>query len=102
MERTLLCSPNVSTEHIQDFRAKFPNGKVISHPECNYDVCSNSDFVGSTEYIINTIKNSGGRTGCRHRLNLVARIANEFKPHEKIIRFMSPLICNCSTMTVSH
>ena len=88
------------TVHIQDFRAKYPNGKVISHPECNFDVCSNSDFVGSTEYIINTIKDSepGSHWLVGTELNLVSRIANEFKPYDKIIRFMSPLICNCSTM----
>ena len=58
MERTLFCSSNVSTSAHSKFSFKYPNGKVISHPECNFDVCSNSDFVGSTEYIINTIKDS--------------------------------------------
>ena len=87
-------------EHIHDFRSKYPNGKVISHPECSFDVCSNSDFVGSTEYIINTIKDSepGSHWLVGTELNLVSRIANEFKPLNKVVRFMSPLICNCSTM----
>ena len=87
-------------EHIHDFRSKYPNGKVISHPECSFDVCSNSDFVGSTEYIINTIKDSepGSHWLVGTELNLVSRIANEFKPLDKVVRFMSPLICNCSTM----
>jgi quinolinate synthase len=46
------------------FRAKHPDGLVISHPECNFDVCAASDYVGSTEYIVKTIKEAPeGRAG---------------------------------------
>ncbi|HEV8644378.1 MAG TPA: quinolinate synthase NadA, partial [Burkholderiales bacterium] len=31
-------------------------------------------------------------------LNLVNRIAEEFKPQGKLIQFMAPLVCMCSTM----
>jgi quinolinate synthase len=34
--------------HIDAFRAKYPEGKVIAHPECNFEVCAASDYVGST------------------------------------------------------
>ena len=37
-------------QHITNFREKFPEGYVISHPECRLEVCEMSDFVGSTEY----------------------------------------------------
>jgi quinolinate synthase len=42
-------------EHIDAFRKAHPEGKVISHPECSFEVCQKSDYVGSTEYIIKTI-----------------------------------------------
>ncbi|MDP1557986.1 MAG: quinolinate synthase NadA [Nitrosomonas sp.] len=87
-------------QHILRFRNQYPDGLVISHPECSYEVCQASDYVGSTEYIINTI--SEAKTGTRWlvgtELNLVSRIAEEFKPQGKIVQFMSPMVCMCSTM----
>jgi len=87
-------------QHIIRFRNQHPEGKVISHPECSFEVCRNSDFVGSTEYIINTIREAepGTRWLVGTELNLVGRIAEEFKPEGKIIQFMAPTICMCSTM----
>ena len=86
--------------HIRRWRMQYPDGIVISHPESNLDVCINSDFVGSTEYIINTIK--AGAPGTRWlvgtELNLVNRLAEEVKPEGKIVQFMAPTVCMCSTM----
>ena len=86
--------------HIRRWRMKHPDGIVISHPESNLDVCINSDYVGSTEYIINTIKagapNSRWLVGTE--LNLVSRLAEEMKPEGKIVEFMAPTVCMCSTM----
>ncbi|MCP5250812.1 MAG: quinolinate synthase NadA [Burkholderiales bacterium] len=87
-------------QHIIRFRNKYPEGIVISHPECSFEVCSNSDYVGSTEYIIRTIAEAdeGTRWLVGTELNLVSRIAEEFKSQGKFVHFMSPLVCMCSTM----
>jgi len=87
-------------EHITDFRRRHPDGMVISHPECCEEVCELSDYVGSTETIIKTIAAAPPNTRwlVGTELNLVQRIAEEFKPQGKIIRFMSPMVCMCSTM----
>lgn len=87
-------------QHIIRFRNQYPGGIVISHPECSYEVCKASDYVGSTEYIIRTIAEakSGTRWLVGTELNLVNRIAEEFKSQDKIIQFMSPMVCMCSTM----
>lgn len=87
-------------QHILRFRNQHPDGLVISHPECSFEVCNASDYVGSTEYIINTIRDAkpGTRWLVGTELNLVGRIAEEFKPEGKIIQFMSPMVCMCSTM----
>ncbi|MCP5245602.1 MAG: quinolinate synthase NadA [Burkholderiales bacterium] len=87
-------------QHILRFRNQHPDGIVISHPECSFEVCSASDYVGSTEYIIKTIANAkeGTRWLVGTELNLVSRIAEEFKAQNKIVQFMSPLVCMCSTM----
>ncbi|SFU77937.1 quinolinate synthetase [Nitrosomonas eutropha] len=87
-------------QHILRFRNQYPDGLVISHPECSFEVCKASNFVGSTEYIINTIRaaKAGTRWLVGTELNLVGRIAEEFKSEGKIIQFMSPMVCMCSTM----
>ncbi|MBT6391809.1 MAG: quinolinate synthase NadA, partial [Nitrosomonadales bacterium] len=87
-------------EHIEAFRKKHPEGFVISHPESPFEVCLNSDFVGSTEFILNTIKNAdpGSKWLVGTELNLVNRLANEMKPEKKLVQFMSHVVCECSTM----
>jgi quinolinate synthase len=86
--------------HIIRWRNQHPDGIVISHPESAFEVCRQSDYVGSTEYIINTVK--AGAPGTRWlvgtELNLVSRLAEEVKPEGKIVEFMSPTVCMCSTM----
>ncbi|MCX7897840.1 MAG: quinolinate synthase NadA [Rhodocyclaceae bacterium] len=85
---------------IERFRAQYPEGKVIAHPECNFEVCSAADVVGSTETIIRVVKESppGTRWLVGTELNLVERLAEEVKPEGKIVQFMGGLVCMCSTM----
>ena len=87
-------------EHIERWRAAHPKGFVISHPECGFDVCKASDYVGSTEMIIQTVAAApeGTEWLVGTELNLVTRIAEEFKPQGKLVQFMAPTVCMCSTM----
>jgi quinolinate synthase len=87
-------------EHIDQFRATYPEGKVVSHPEASFEVCQKSDEVGSTEYIIKTIKASppGSRWLVGTEVNLVNRLAKESKADNKSVHYMAPVICMCSTM----
>jgi len=87
-------------QHILRWRDENPSGMVISHPECKFDVCKLSDYVGSTDFIIRTIAASppGTRWLVGTELNLVNRIAEQFKPQGKLVQFMSPMVCMCSTM----
>lgn len=86
--------------HIIKFRNQYPDGFVISHPESALEVCRQSDYVGSTEYIINLIKNAAPNTRwlVGTELNLVNRLAEEVKHEGKIVQFMAPTVCMCSTM----
>ncbi len=86
--------------HIQRFRQEHPDGLVISHPECCFDVCKASDYVGSTELIVKTIKEAAPNTRwlVGTELNLVNRLAEEVKAEGKIVQFMAPTVCMCSTM----
>ncbi len=87
-------------QHILRWRDQNPSGMVISHPECKFDVCKLSDYVGSTDFIIRTIAASspGTRWLVGTELNLVNRIAEQCRPQGKIVQFMSPMVCMCSTM----
>ena len=87
-------------QHVLRWRNQYPDGIVISHPEASFEVCKLSDYVGSTEYIIKTIAEAPANTRwlVGTELNLVNRIAEEFKPQGKIVQFMAPMVCMCSTM----
>jgi len=86
--------------HIDAFRARVPKGIVISHPENAYAVCQKSDYVGSTEYILKTVRAAepGSHWLVGTELNLVNRLADEVRPRGIEVEFMSPTVCMCSTM----
>jgi len=87
-------------EHIDAFRTKYPDAKVICHPESAFQVCLKSDYVGSTEYILNTVHAAepGSRWLVGTELNLVNRLHEEMKGKGVNVHFMSPMVCMCSTM----
>ena len=84
--------------NIEDVRVKLPGVKVLVHPECQHDVVSNADVVGSTEMIIKTVSQSpaGTKWAIGTELNLVQRLANE-NPDKQIV-FLDKAVCYCSTM----
>jgi quinolinate synthase len=85
-------------QHIDAFKMKYPETKVISHPEASFEVCEKSDYVGSTEFIVRTISESapGTRWLVGTELNLVNRLNERFP--DKHVHFMAPTVCMCSTM----
>ncbi|MEQ1602882.1 MAG: quinolinate synthase NadA [Methylophilaceae bacterium] len=87
-------------QNIINFREQHPEGFVISHPESPFEVCLNSDYVGSTEFILKTVNeaSSGTRWLVGTELNLVNRLAEKMKPEGKHVQFMSHVVCECSTM----
>lgn len=87
-------------EHIDDYLAKYPETKIIAHPEAEFDVCQRADYVGSTSFIMKTIKESalGTRWLVATELNLVNRLHHEFQHEGKVVKFMAPTVSMCSTM----
>ena len=87
-----------SVENINQVRAKISGVKVLVHPECQHDVVSNADVVGSTEMIIKTVKESptGSKWAVGTELNLVQRLASE-NPDKQVV-FLDKTVCYCSTM----
>jgi quinolinate synthase len=87
-------------EYIDEFLKRFPETKVISHPEASFEVCQKSDYIGSTEYILKTVREAEPNTRwlVATELNLVNRLHEECKGQGKNVHFMSPTLCMCSTM----
>ena len=88
-----------TTQQIDAFRKKYPNGKVIAHPECTLEVVQAADESGSTERIINVVKNSpsGSVWAVATEIHLVNRLMNEVAPDKTVVT-LDPFGCLCSTM----
>ena len=85
-------------ESIKEVRTRIPGVQVIVHPECQHEVVVDSDFVGSTEKIIQEVTNSpaGSKWAIGTELNLVSRLAQN-NPDKEIV-FLDKTVCYCSTM----
>ena len=91
-----------TTKQIESARQKFPNVKVIVHPECTSEVVAMSDMNGSTEMIINRVNNSksGSVFAIGTEINLVTRLAKN-NP-DKTIFCLDSIVCPCATMYRIH
>jgi quinolinate synthase len=83
---------------IDEFRTRIPEINIIVHPECQNEVVSAADVVGSTEKIIKTISQApaGTQWAVGTELNLVSRLAAA-NPDKKVY-FLDRTVCYCSTM----
>jgi quinolinate synthase len=88
-----------TTQQIDAFRKKYPAGKVIAHPECTLEVVQAADESGSTEKIINVVKNSpaGSTWAVATEIHLVNRLMTEVAPDKTVVT-LDPFGCLCSTM----
>ena len=87
-----------TAENVDDVRARVPGVNVLVHPECRHDVVLKADYVGSTEYIINTLNAApaGSAWAVGTELNLVRRLADQH-PDKRIV-FLEKTVCYCATM----
>ena len=85
-------------ESIDELRARVDGIQIIVHPECQHEVVTAADVVGSTEKIIQTVSNSpaGSKWAVGTELNLVSRLAAQ-NPDKEVV-FLDKTVCYCSTM----
>ena len=85
-------------DSVKEIRSRVQGVHVLVHPECQHDVVSAADVVGSTEKIIQTVNNSpaGSKWAIGTELNLVSRLAKNNL--DKEIYFLDKAVCYCSTM----
>ena len=91
-----------SLTQIEAARAKYPDVKIVVHPECRFDVVQAADANGSTAYIVKYVEQApaGSVIGVGTEINLVSRLAHEHP--DKTIFCLDPVVCPCSTMYRVH
>ena len=91
-----------TVEQIQEARRQHPDVRVVVHPECFMETVQAADMNGSTEYIIDVVKNSppGSVWAIGTEISLVKRIAQE-NP-DKTVFCLDTVVCPCSTMYRVH
>ncbi|MBF0238513.1 MAG: quinolinate synthase NadA [SAR324 cluster bacterium] len=86
-------------------RRRNPAVKVIVHPECAEDVVGAADYHGSTNKIIQVIRDSSPGTSwvVGTEINMVNRLHQELYSSEgKHIECLNTNVCPCSTMYRTH
>ena len=83
----------IHSEALMDAKAKYPNAKVLTHPECMDEVVELSDFVGSTAEIIDYAKTDSSmeyivatETGVFYQLK-------KDNPNKQFYPVINPQIC---------
>ncbi len=91
-----------SVQQIEDAKKKDPDVNILVHPECTNEVVSKADFVGSTEYIKNSVENAepGSSWAIGTEINLVKRLAHTYT--DKNISCLDEMVCPCATMYRVH
>lgn len=91
-----------TVEQVEQARLDDSEVNILVHPEVPLEVVRLADYVGSTEYIINTVvaADAGTSWAVGTEINLVDRLAKE-NP-DKRVKCLDPEICPCSTMYRIH
>ncbi|SFK46039.1 quinolinate synthetase [Halobacillus dabanensis] len=89
---------NFTVGNVEQVRKEHPTMQIIVHPECSREVVELSDLSGSTNAIIQAIKQAppGSKWAIGTEMNLVNRIIQEH-PDQHIIS-LNPRMCPCLTM----
>ena len=87
----------IRPEDIEKVRIEYPNAKILTHPECHWEVCKISDFVGSTKEIMEYAKISKEKQfiiatekGVADRLS---RDSNQYNWGKEFILLKEDLVC---------
>jgi quinolinate synthase len=87
-------------EHVDQVRAKYPDIRVIVHPECRLEVCQKADAIGSTEKLIKIIEEApeGTQFAVGTEIHLVNRMGKEAALKGKRVITLDDSGCLCTTM----
>jgi quinolinate synthase len=91
-----------TVKQVQSARERYPDVKVLVHPECPMETVQAADLVGSTEFIRKTINEApaGSQWAVGTEISLVNRLA--LNNPDKVVFCLDPVSCPCSTMYRIH
>ena len=70
----------ITPKDMEDARTKYPNAKILAHPECHFKVSALADFVGSTKAIMDYVANSSDKEFViATEKGVVDRLARDYK-----------------------
>ena len=96
------CCPvhdNVTEQNILDARAKYPNAKILIHPECKPSVSILGDYIGSTSGIIDYVKNSSETQFVIVTEKGVADRLKRDYPNKEFILISNNMLCESMKLT---
>jgi len=99
------CSVHIRfrVDQIERAREEHPGVRVVVHPECTQQVVDAADADGSTEFIINYVRNGPpGTYAVGTEINLVHRLNEEVAHEGKTAFCLDPVVCPCATMYRIH
>lgn len=91
----------ITPEDMINIRKRYPNAKILAHPECHKEVCRLADYVGSTKQIMNYAKDSDEKTFViATEKGVVERLTRDY-PEKEFILIKDNVVCpnmKCNTL----
>jgi len=89
-------------EHIDFYKEKYPDIKIVVHPECSPEVCQKADFVGSTSQILNYVKaHPNDKMAIGTEFNFVNRMKRDINPNIYILSSTKPECPSMNETTIN-
>ena len=84
-----------TADHIEGMRKKFPNARIVVHPECTEEVVGMADATGSTSFIVKYVEDAPPEATIiiGTEINLIHRLALEH-PNKNILDLHNSLCPN--------
>ena len=84
--------------HLQEARERYPDARIVVHPECTAEVVARSDVAGSTSHIVRVVEEApaGATFVIGTEKNLVSRLATEHP--DKTVVPLAPSLCGAMSL----
>lgn len=90
-------------QDVLNMRKKYPDAKIVVHPECTEEVVALADASGSTEFIVKYTESQpkGSTVIIGTEINLISRLAKE-NPDKMVIELKRSLCPNMFRISLNH
>jgi quinolinate synthase len=90
---------NFTADHVREVRSKYPDVKVVVHPECPHEVVKLADAYGSTKFIVEYCEKAppGSTIAIGTEINLINRMALTY-PDKTIFELSGQTCPVCANM----